>query len=153
MKLADALLLRSDMNKKIASLIDRIKGNCRVQEGEQPGEDPQKMLAEAFRVMQELEQLVGRINRSNLVIKLASGKSMMEAIAERDRLTSQHNLLKQTAMACRVEPSYYGTSEIKWKTVLRVDSLENQADDLSKKIRELNSAIQEANWKNDLIED
>ena len=153
MKLADSLMIRSDMNKKITSLIMRVKGNCRVQDGEEPGEDPQKLMVEAFRIMQELEQVVMRINRSNVVVKLANGKTMMEAIAERDRLTSQHHLLKEAAAACRVDTNYYSNSEIKWKVLLRVDSLEKQADDLSKKIRELNSAIQEANWNNELLED
>lgn len=152
MKLADALLIRSDINKKMTSLNERIRGNCRVQDGEEPSEDPQMLLTEAFRIMQELEVLVCRINRSNQVIKLSNGKNMMEAIAERDRLTSQHHLLKTAAAACRIDTNYYSNSEIKWKVMLRVGSLEKQADDLSKKIRELNSAIQEANWSNELIE-
>ena len=152
MKLADALLLRSDMNKKLASLTERIKGNCRVQDGEKPGEDPQKLLEEAFRIIQELEQLVGRINRTNLVVLLSNGKTMMEAIAERDRLATQHRLLKSAAEACRIENNYYSNSEIKWKPVLKVDSLEKQADDIAKKIRELNSAIQETNWTHELVD-
>jgi len=152
MKLADALLLRSDMNKKSASLSERIKGNCRVQDGDEPGEDPQKLMVEAFRIMQEHEALVCRINRTNLAVKLGGGKTMMESIAERDRLNAQHNLIKEAASACRLENNYYSNSEIKWKPVLKVDGLEKQADDLSKKIRELNSAIQEANWSNELLD-
>lgn len=152
MKLADALLLRSDMNKKLASLSTRIAGNCKVQDGEIPGEDPQKLIEEAFRILQEFEKLVGRINRTNLVVKIANGKTMMEAIAERDRINAQHKLLKEAADGCRVQSNYYSNSEIKWKPVLKVDGLEKQADDLSKKVRELNSAIQEANWANELVD-
>ena len=40
MKLAEALLLRGDMQKKLASLRERIGQNAVVQEGEQPHEDP-----------------------------------------------------------------------------------------------------------------
>lgn len=152
MKLADALLLRSDINKRLSSLTERIKGNCLVQDGEVPGEDPQKLMEEAFRLHQELEQLIGRINRTNVVVKLANQRTMMESIVERDRLTGQHKLLKEAASACRVETNYYSNSEIKWKPVLKVESLEKQADDLSKKIRELNSAIQEANWAHELLD-
>ncbi len=151
MKLADALLLRSDMNKKLGSLAERIKGNCRVQDGEEPGEDPQKLMAEAFRISQELEQLVCQINRTNLTVKLTTGQTMMEAIAERDRLVLQHKLLKDAATACRVENNYYSQSEIKWKAVLNIEGLEKQADDVSKRIREVNSAVQEANWNNELV--
>lgn len=152
MKLADALLLRSDMNKKIASLAERIKGNCRVQDGEKPGEDPQQLLAMSFRILQEMEILICRINRTNIGCKLATGKTMMESIAERDRLNAQHRILKDATAASRIESAQYSNREIKWKPVLKVDGLEKQADDLSKKIRELNSSIQEANWTNELVD-
>ena len=153
MRLADALLQRSEMNKKLASLKERMKGNCRVQEGDEPGEDPQSLLNDSFRILQELEELVCRINRTNITVKLVSGKTMMEAIAERERVTAQHHLLKEAASACRIENNYYSNSEIKWRPVLKVAGLEKQADDLSKKIRELNSAIQEANWTHELLEE
>lgn len=152
MKLADALLLRSDMNKKTASLAERIKANCRVQDGEEPGEDPQKLLATLFRILQEMEELITRINRTNLTCMLPSGKSMMESIAARDRLTAQHRVLKEATAASRIESAQYSNREIKWKSVMKVEGLEKQADDLSKKIRELNSAIQEANWTNELVD-
>ena len=40
MKLAEALIIRADLQKKSASLRDRIGTNCKVQEGESPSEDP-----------------------------------------------------------------------------------------------------------------
>lgn len=110
MKLAEALMLRADMNKKIASLTERINGNCKVQDG----------------------------------------KTMMEALAERDRITKQHAILKSAASSSRNQGSYYSNSEIKWKAVMKVDGLEKQADDISKKLRELNTSIQAANWASDL---
>ena len=152
MKLAEALILRADMNKKIASLTERINGNCKVQDGEQPGEDPQALLIDSFRILQEHEQLVCKINEANLAIKLPNGKTMMEALAERDRITKQHAILKSAASSSRNQGSYYSNSEIKWKAVMKVDGLEKQADDISKKLRELNTAIQAANWASDLPE-
>lgn len=151
MKLAEALLLRSDITKKLQSLKERIVGNCRVQSGDEPGENPQKLLTESFRILQEQEELIAQINKTNVQTVLPSGKSMMQAIAERDRLAAQHKLLKDTAAASRIEGNYYSQSEIKWKSVLKVESLEKQADDVSKKIRELNSEIQQANWATDLV--
>jgi len=40
--------------------------------------------------------------------------------------------------------------EIKWKATLDVSKLQKQADDLAKSIRELNGAIQQANWSAEL---
>jgi hypothetical protein len=151
MKLAEALILRADMNKKIASLTERINGNCKVQEGEEPGEDPQELLIDTFRILQEHEQLVCKINLANVTIKLPNGKTMMEALAERDRIAKQHAILKAAAASSRNQlHNYYSNSEIKWKSVMKVDGLEKQADDVSKKLRELNTAIQAANWNGDI---
>ncbi|KCW30188.1 DIP1984 family protein, partial [Acinetobacter baumannii] len=44
MKLAEALLLRSDQQKKIISLKQRINANVLVQDGDQPSEDPNELL-------------------------------------------------------------------------------------------------------------
>jgi hypothetical protein len=43
MKLAEALLLRADCQKRIEQLKSRLLGSARVQEGEQPPEDPEKL--------------------------------------------------------------------------------------------------------------
>ncbi len=45
MKLAEALQLRADIQKKLASLRERIKQNTVVQEGENPSEDPNELSA------------------------------------------------------------------------------------------------------------
>lgn len=44
MKLAEALLLRGEMQTKIASLHQRVTNNAVVQEGEQPHEDPRELI-------------------------------------------------------------------------------------------------------------
>ena len=60
-------------------------------------------------------------------------------------------ILKAAAASSRNQlHNYYSNSEIKWKSVMKVDGLEKQADDVSKKLRELNTAIQAANWNGDI---
>ena len=65
MKLAEALLLRSDLQTKLVSLQQRINSNVVVQEGDQPSEDPTALLAEAFQVNSELHRLIRRIHQTN----------------------------------------------------------------------------------------
>ena len=117
-----------------------------VQEGEVPHEDPQELIQETFRLIQEQEQLFCQINRANLEVKLPDGRSLMEAIAARDRLTLQCAVLKQALQSSMHNPDLYSQREIKWKSVLKVAGLQKQADDLSKKLRELNTLIQATNW-------
>ncbi len=50
MKLAEALLLRSDLQTKLASLQQRINNNVLIQEGDELSEDPNTLIGEAFSV-------------------------------------------------------------------------------------------------------
>ena len=43
MKLAEALNLRADLQKRIAQLKERLANNVKVQEGDSPAEDPKAL--------------------------------------------------------------------------------------------------------------
>ena len=146
MKLAEALLLRSDLQKKLASLRERIVANAVVQQGDKPHEDPDKLMKDAFGVLSDLETLVAAVNEVNLKAKLADGRTLTHAIAHRDTLAAEHALLLAAIAGSRKQPDRYGVREIKWVATMEVAKLQKQADDLSKKLRELNGALQQANW-------
>ena len=55
MKIAEALILRADIQKRIAQLKVRLNNNAKVQENEEPTEDPEFLLA-------ELENLISQLN-------------------------------------------------------------------------------------------
>ena len=147
MKLAEALLLRADLQKKLEQLRERVTRSAVVQEGDKPDEEPVKLLNEANGVIGELESLVARINESNLRHKLADGRTLTRAMAARDALVQRHSLLASAISGSAKEPSRYGLKEIKWVKVVNVAKLQKQLDDISRKIRELNASIQETNWK------
>lgn len=48
MKLASALTERADLQKRIAELSTRLNNNAKVQEGEQPSENPKDLLTTLF---------------------------------------------------------------------------------------------------------
>lgn len=152
MKLAEALLLRADLQKKLASLRQRVTENAVVQEGETPHEDPTKLMKEAVGVLKELETLVKRINTANLKHTLPDGRTLTEAIARRERLAQQHALMHAAIAGSKKEPDRYSMSEIKWVATVEVGKLQKQAEDLAKKTRELNALIQETNWSAELEE-
>ena len=65
MKLSQALIIRSDYQNKIYELKKRIINNSKVQEGENVSEDPMKLLKELNRVIDELDIITKRINKTN----------------------------------------------------------------------------------------
>lgn len=148
MKLAEALALRAEMQNKVSKLRERLGKCALVQEGDKSPEDPQKLLAECGGVITDLYALVARINRTNATVKLADGRTMLDVIAERDRLKQQIALTTFAASATVpiAELNRYSPREIKWVAKLDAAVLHKQTDDLSSKLRELNGKIQEANW-------
>ena len=57
------------------------------------------------------------------------------------------SLLSATISATHKDVDRYSQREIKWIAQIDVTSLQKQADDLSRKIREVNVTVQAANWQ------
>jgi hypothetical protein len=150
MKLAESLLLRADIQKKLASLQARAQKYALVQEGESPAEDPRDLLRQVETIAAELQRLVFAINKANLSHSIRTGQTLTEALAARDVLALRHRILQSVVEACAKPPDRYGVKEIRWVTTVDVAGLQRQADDQAKEIRELNAAIQEAGWQVDL---
>jgi hypothetical protein len=150
MKLAEALLLRSDIQKKLASLQARAQKYAVVQEGERPAEDPRDLFRQVEAVAAELERLIVAINQANLEHSLNSGQTITAALAKRDVLALRHRILQGVIDACLKPPDRYGIKEIRWVATIDVATLQREVDDLAKQLRELNSAIQQVGWQVEL---
>jgi uncharacterized protein DUF6847 len=151
MKLAEALLLRSDLVKKLASLQSRAQKFAMVQEGEKPAEDPRDLFVQIDAVAAELQRLISAINHANLKHTLV-GKpvTLTEALSQRDVLVQRHRIYQSVLDACVRPPDRYGMKEIRWVASIDIAVLQKRVDDLAKEIRELNAAIQEAGWRVEL---
>ena len=152
MKLAEALLLRSDQQKKLVSLKQRINANVLIQDGDEPSEDPNELLKQVFALTQESQKLVFTIHQTNALAKLNDGRSLLALLTQRDELVERHKILTSAISNTNREPDRYSSREIKWRKVIPVSSLQKQADDISAKLRDLNVLIQANNWQIDLIE-
>ncbi len=93
MKLAEALLLRSDQQKKLASLKQRINANVLVQDGDEPSEEPNELIKQVFALTQESNQLIYRIHLTNAQAKLEDGKVLLSLLSLRDSYAEQHKIL------------------------------------------------------------
>ena len=151
MKLAEALLIRSDMQKKLAQIKGRIRSNIKVQEGDTPNEDPNALMIDASQIITELSVLIERIHRTNAIAKTNDGQSMLTLLIERDTLEMRHKLLIEAIEATDTEVDRYSPREIKWHVMVSVASLQKQADDIAMKLRKINLVIQANNWQIDLV--
>ena len=151
MKLAQALILRSDTQKRIEQLKVRLLSNAKTQENEKPSEDPKLLLKELDKLTSELFRLICSINLTNSSAKF-DGVSLTEMIAKKDALVLKANVLREFATSASQKVDLYSNSEIKILSTVDVAALQKQVDALSKEIRELEMKLQEANWAVDLVE-
>jgi hypothetical protein len=157
MKLAEALLLRADRNRTMEQLKVRIQASARFQEGEKPPEDARELMAMASSVLDELETLIRLINRTNAVTVMEDGRTVTDALAERDVLRLRYSSLTSSADAAsgsvqRMPLIRATRSELKYVTTLNVKALRQQASDIARRARELDGRIQQVNWTTELQE-
>ena len=152
MKLAEALILRSDLQKRIEQLRVRLNNNAKVQENDKPSENPEELLNELDNNINQLKILIKQINKTNCVT-VSNGQTLADLIAERDTLTLKSNILRGFLNIAGQKVNLYSTTEIKIMSTVDVPALQKELDLLSKKIRETDTELQQANWLTELIED
>ena len=150
MKLAEALIERADLQKRLDQLEQRLQSNALVQEGQTPAEDPLALMKELDTVTAALESIVTRINHTNAAAT-ADGETLTSLISRRDILTKKTGILRrflhiasQTAVRSR-------GSEIIVRSSVNVREMQAEVDRLSKELREIDTRIQAANWSTELI--
>jgi hypothetical protein len=151
MKLAEALVLRADCQKRLEQIKARLIRNAKVQEGEAPAEDPEALLVEYEEVSDELVQLIRRVNLSNSTAQVL-GRTMTQALAERDVLKQKQAMYRDLAQAGTITQSVSTKSEVRFRSTIRVSKVQKQADSAARELRELDARIQEANWLIELLE-
>lgn len=151
MKLAKALSLRKDLETRISKIKDRLENVVRVQEGDNPAEEPQELMDELDGCLSQLELLIYNINVTNMSIVTDDGRSMTKLLAERDILKKRIDILRNTFNEATNSGSRY-RNEIRYVTTIEVKPMRQELDKLSQQYRLLDMKIQELNFTNELVE-
>jgi len=155
----EALNRRSDLQKRITQLQERVSKCVLAQEGEEPPERPEALLAELAGLCDELEGLIAMINHTNAAARLAGGETVTEALARRDVIALRQNALRAAIKAATgggfsggLGLARYSRSEIRTVRQVKVGELQGQLDALAGQRRELDNRLQEHNWQATLME-
>ncbi|MBN1046507.1 MULTISPECIES: DIP1984 family protein [unclassified Clostridium] len=151
MKLAEALNLRADLQKRIASLKERLIRNAKVQEGDAPSENPIVLLNELDNNIVELEKLIKVINKTNS-ITYVENESIADIIARRDVIGLKLSVLRSFVNTASEKIDRYSNKEIKILSTVDVAEKQAEVDNLSKEYRLIDTKLQGLNWTTDLVE-
>lgn len=150
MKLAEALAERKGCQVRIEDLRKRLARSARVQEGEQAPEDSNELLAEVNRTYARLLELIVRINRTNAETDFDATRKVPDAIAERELTGKRRDFLAGLAETASTRQDRYSKSEVKFVSTVSIAALQKEVDQLSKHYRELDTKLQELNWRTEL---
>ena len=151
MKLAEALHERADLQKRIAQLGDRLMANAKVQEGDEPSEDPAVLLAELKTDTERLAALIAAINLTNSKT-VKNGETVTEMIARKDMLALRISVYRKFLEEASAKVDRYSNKEIRVQSTVSVRDCQCELDALSKELREADVTIQGLNWTTDLLE-
>ncbi len=96
-------------------------------------------------------ELVQAINRTNSRTVFDAKLSIADAIAERDVVGKKRDQLGGAGGGRVHAAGSLLEIRVKFVATLPIGDLQKQADQLSKRFRELDTRIQELNWKTDLV--
>ena len=147
MKLAEALLLRADLMKKIEHLQYRITPLLIVSDDRLPQEDPAELMAQLRKTISDLESIIIRINKTNNETLVEGEGVLMEALAKRDSLKMLAEKLRNIRQSAQVN----NISDKNLKTTIDIKKLQAEMDQTGRAFREIDSKIQEINWLTELI--
>ena len=151
MKLAEALSIRKELQTRISQLSSRLMNNVKIQEGDEPAEDPKDLFKELDSCLKQLEEYIYRINLTNLHT-VSGKKSLTQLLAERDVLTKRVSVMQEVFnQASSSSSERYSRSEIKYVTTVDVKALRKQIDKLSAQLRQLDIEIQSLSFSTELI--
>lgn len=150
MKLATALSERASLQVRLNELQIRLNANAKVQEGDVPAENPVELIAEKDRILDELENLVTRINLTNSRTEY-DGVTITELISKRDRMKKDVNIMRSFLNNASSKIDRYSKTEILIKSTVDIAEYQKKLDVISKELRQIDEKIQELNWTTELI--
>lgn len=150
MKLAEALLLKSDYQRDVYELKTKIIHYSKIQEGEESLVNPDELLLKLDDVFNKLEVITKRINYTNSQVKV-NNETLVDLILTRDAIKMKRKILTTLLDEATIKQDRYSQSEIKFVTIIDVLEIQRQIDDLSKRFRELDTQIQQLNWTHELM--
>jgi len=149
MKLAEGLSIRKDLQTRIEQIKARLLNNVKVQEGDQPSEQPTDLIKELDACLKQLEDIMYRINATNMHT-LKNGKTLTQMMAEREVLGKRVQVLREAFDRASQSSDRYGRNEIKYVTTIDIPTLHKQIDSYAQKLRQLDIEIQALNFLTEL---
>lgn len=148
MKLAELLLDKSHLQKKISELKQRIVDSGKIQEGDEKLEDVDSLLKELDQAYENLNRLSFKIADANFRAEFGNfgHLKLAHALIAKENLSKRIGVITQILGECSIKQARYTRNEIKFVNTFSIADLRTELEELTKQRRNLDVKIQELNW-------
>ena len=150
MKLAEALSHRTALLNKVKEQESRLIENVKVQEGDNPSEDPIAVILDLESTLADLQILIYRINLTNSRT-LVDGRSLTDLLAERDMAKQRARVLSAALKHLTERGDRFSRNEIKYVPTIDSAELRRRCDEAASCLRKLDLQIQSVGWTTELV--
>ncbi len=144
------MIERRDLLDLILSLERRIRNNIKIQEGDEPSEDPEKLMIEINRLFEKLTNTRKRIDYANISTKVMEDITLNDLIVKQRILKKKHRVISAIVEEASNKQRRYSNTEIKDIVTLDIKKYLKEMDGIAKEIRELDVTLQRLNWEIDV---
>ena len=95
-----------------------------------------KLIKDINIIIDELDILVKRINKTNNETIFEGNLTLADAISSRDRIKKKRNILISVLEEASIRQDRYSHSEVKFVSMINVSNLQNETDLLAKQYKE-----------------
>lgn len=149
MKIAQALVERASLNRKIKEVQTDVISNGKIQEGDVPVYNCDELLTKLNELFEQLKTLDERILKSNYKTEV-DGINLATLIKRKDLVNAKVAYLRVIVDSCSVKMDRYTKTEIKSVCMIDIKELVNKIEKLVEEKKRLDLLIQEINWNTDL---
>ena len=147
----EALEERAEAQSRLSRLANRLALASVVREGREPAENPAKLLAELDSVHGRLGALNKIITAANNVCRLADGRTLSEAVVDRDILTRRYASLDALAeSAYKYQYKFIDGKLPDLVSLVDINKVRTASEALSVDRAALDIEIQAASWSFDV---
>jgi len=151
MKLAEALIVKKDLNIEIDNLQTRLLETVKVQDGTIPFQKPEFVMDKLKSILSELDALTTKIHKTNNATQANVSNTLNELISKRDIVKRKHKILNKAYQEIFTRDRYATRSEVKYTIAVDVNNLLKSISDAAKQFRVLDTQIQTINWTTELL--
>lgn len=147
MRLAEAMMQRADLDKKVSILGARLNDIALINKSYALEDEPKHLFEELNKSMKALSEVVYRIHVTNMET-VDNGTTITAMLTKKEILKIRIQMLQRIKEEARIDSCFDRT---KYTILINKAELQKELDECKNQLEKLDMKLQQLNWQTELI--